>query len=47
MRRVDDLGRFAWLLRRFRNHGIATDSADRQASGALWSRRRCASRASA
>ena len=23
--------------RRFRNHGIATDSADRQASGALWS----------
>lgn len=30
----DELAR---RLRRFRNHGIATDSADRQASGALWS----------
>jgi perosamine synthetase len=30
----DELAR---RLRRFRNHGIAVDSADRQASGALWS----------
>jgi UDP-4-amino-4,6-dideoxy-N-acetyl-beta-L-altrosamine transaminase len=30
----DELAR---RVRRFRNHGIATDSADRQASGALWS----------
>jgi UDP-4-amino-4,6-dideoxy-N-acetyl-beta-L-altrosamine transaminase len=30
----DELAR---RLRRFRNHGLATESADRQASGALWS----------
>ena len=32
-----DDAELARRLRRFRNHGIATDSADRQASGALWS----------
>ena len=32
-----DDAELAKRLRRFRNHGIATDSADRQASGALWS----------
>jgi perosamine synthetase len=32
-----DDAELARRLRRFRNHGIATESADRQASGALWS----------
>jgi perosamine synthetase len=32
-----DDAELARRVRRFRNHGIATDSADRQASGALWS----------
>jgi perosamine synthetase len=32
-----DDAELAGRLRRFRNHGLATDSADRHASGALWS----------